>query len=254
MSLSGKVTVVLGVTGQVGTGVAHAHLVAGATVVFVSRELARAQKIEHQLLELTKVSADHAIAVQGDFSSEKASYGTVERIVQALKGKKIDHVINTMSYAPTSKISASESDGRDLQAMLDEYVFIHVHAAHQFIPMLKDREGSSYIQLSGGLAHVCFNPQQWLATAKNSLLNGLALGYVSESKDWKLRFFHFCIHFGVVEVGNVTLKSKGFGMDSVDSRDLGPFFVAVATSKVPSQSYCGTSAKAALEASKAFPQ
>jgi len=250
MSLKGKICVVLGATGQVGSGASLSFLQEGATVVIVGRDQAKLEEFGKKVTTLANAPSDHVVCVSGFFDKEAHALAAVEKIIKALNGKKIDHVVNSMSCSPMSTAGPLGSDPTALQKCVSDFVLPDMWAARQFMPMLKDREGSSYTQLNGGLAHVCPMPQIWMGTARNSLINGLTLGFASETKDWAVRFNTFCIHFGVGEFG---AKKSKHGIDAVDTRKVGPFFPLLANSVVKGSVICSSSADAAMEQARNFP-
>ena len=253
MSLKCKVCVVLGASGTVGQGACVSFLQEGATLVAVSRDQGKADALKKKLIEVTKVDGSHIIALTGDFSSEKAAYATAEKVAQTLSAQhlKIDHIVSGMGYFDFAQYGPTGTSSDVLRKTLEDNFYPTYEAARQFLPMLKDREGSSYTVLSGGLAHFTPMVGLWMATAKNALTNGLSHGLGTETADWKVRFNTFCIHFGIAEMDAQKNKS---GMDGVDTRKVGPVFVAFANSKVKGTVVCGNSAEHSLELASKFPK
>ncbi len=84
--------------------------------------------------------------------------------------------------------------------------------------------GSTFTQLSGGLAHGVFVPQIWAGSLKNATVNSWAMVLEAELKQDALRFSNVCVHFGVAPFGG---DKNQFGMPGADTERFGPFFVAL---------------------------
>jgi len=215
--MAGKVVVILGATGNVGSGAAHAFLQQGTTVVLVGRDKAKLNTFKDKL-----PNNQNALVVVGKFNTEKEAAESHNLVLKALGGKSIDHVISAMGFFDNAPGWPTATPLHDVHKTLHDFWDPHFCAAHAFLPGLKDREGTSYTIISGGAAHITPAPALWLATLKSSMTNTLVDVLAAETADNKVRVNSFCIHFGVAEFGG---KKNQIGLDAVDTRELGPFFV-----------------------------
>lgn len=142
-TLSGKRALVLGATGNVGHGVTSALLDAGATVVAPTRSAERAEA-------LGQTFADRAIeAVVGDVSDVAGAVALVRAIAE--RGP-IDHVVASLGpwWQGGAVADQDPAEWARVRAMLLDG---HVHAATQFLPLLRERPGATYTVITGMGAH-----------------------------------------------------------------------------------------------------
>ena len=93
MSLAGKTAVILGATGNIGSGAAHALLAAGALVVLVGREESKLRALKAKLDNLR-----NAFLAIGNFSSQAEAQKTRDHVLRVLGGRSIDHVISSLGF------------------------------------------------------------------------------------------------------------------------------------------------------------
>jgi len=225
-SLSGKVTVILGASGIVGYGATHFHLTEGATVVAVGREK---KKLEEFKKKLGSIAEKNLILVAFDDYNEEKSVGALKSAVYGAlpKDTKIDHVISNLGWLPESE-SPTKSGVKALKATFDEALYTNVTATSAFLPDLKDREGSTFSLVSGGLAHF-HSPQlltKWTATVKNAAMNAFYLTLVAEAAGTKVRVGNFCIHLGVAYPGG---DKNQWGFPAINTMDIGGTFTLFAS-------------------------
>lgn len=233
MDLSGKVVVVAGATGVVGSGAVRAFLDAGATVVATSRKAASLDALADTLNILP---AEPFIRVQADFSTEAAADDAATAVKAALAGRPIDHIVANIGFIKTADAPTATSLATFRDA-IEDGLFSNFLGAKALLPLVKERPGASYTLVSGGLAH--FPPPMpglWMATVKNAAVNALTYGLVSETAKSPVRVNCVCIHFGVAPVGG---NKNQLGMPAEkDTLALGPGFVGVATGSKRGQIVC----------------
>lgn len=233
MSLNGKIVVVAGATGVVGSGAVRAFLDAGATVVATSRKAASLDSLANTLNILP---SEPFIKVQGDFSSESAASDAAVAIADALAGKPIDHIVANIGFIKTAD-APTATDLATFRSAIEDGLYSNFLGAKALLPLVRDRPGASYTLVSGGLAH--FPPPMpglWMATVKNASVNALTLGLASETAKSPVRVNCVCIHFGVAPVGG---KKNQLGMPAEkDTLALGPAFVGVATGNKRAEIVC----------------
>ena len=232
MAFAGKTIVILGSNGIIGSGAAHAYLEAGATVIGVARDAAKLEKLKTQLPH-----ADHFKIVEGKFDSEASAQETQKKVLDTLQGKPIDHIVSSIAFVHVTTTGPTASELSFLKHAVSEGVETTFLAAKVFLPLLKDREGSTYTLVSGGFAHMTPAPGLWAATLKNAAVNALTLGLAAETANDKVRVNNICIHIGVAEFGG---DKNQLGFPAVDTKKVGPLFTALASSTSRGKVHCLT--------------
>lgn len=223
MQDSQQVAVVLGATGVVGSGVVRKFLDAGMTVVGVSRSAIKLSDLKTAL----EIGPDEPfLAVVGDFADEASAAAAKRAVDEALGGRAIDHVVSAQGFAPVVQAPTS-TELAAVKATLDDGLHNNFLAARVFLPDLKDRAGTSFTLVSGGLAHIPPPmPKLWLATIKNAAINALTLALAAETASDAVRVNTVCIHFSVAPVGG---DRNQFGIPSeATTLRLAPAFLAIA--------------------------
>jgi len=234
-NLKGKVAVVLGATGVVGSGAVHNFLASGATVVAVSRDKTKVETLAKKFGNKQLLTVVH-----GDYSDEKAGAELRKSVLKVLpKGAQVDHVVAALGFNPTTDGGPVKTGTAPLKTCFDDALYPVIISAQAFLPEMQKVEGSTFSMVSGGLAHFCSDGtlQWWTATVKNAAINGLFLALVAEHAKHKVRVANFCIHFGVAYAGD---SKNQWGMDGADTNDLGKAFTAFASTSAVSQQYCLT--------------
>jgi NAD(P)-dependent dehydrogenase (short-subunit alcohol dehydrogenase family) len=125
-------------------------------------------------------------------------------------------------YSPPGAVT--QSSLADLHKALDEGLPQLFLIAREFLPAIKNREGSTFTLVSGGFAYACPAPNYWTGTLKNAALNALTLGLVSELKDDKVRLNNLCIGVGVAPLDG---DKNQFGWPSLNTKEVGKLFVSI---------------------------
>jgi NAD(P)-dependent dehydrogenase (short-subunit alcohol dehydrogenase family) len=233
VSFENRIVVVIGASGVVGSGVVRKYLDAGATVVGVSRSASKLEQLKQQM----KIQGSEPfVPVVGDFKDEASAAEAKKAVGAALKGRPIDHVVSVQGFVAFAKAPTS-TPPEELKAALDDGLFNNLLAAKAFLPDLKDREGSTFTLVSGGLAHMPPpNVSLWLGTVKNAALNALTHALAAETANDKVRLNTLCIHFGIAPVGG---DKNQFGMTTEgDTLRLAPAFLGVARGTQKGQLLC----------------
>lgn len=134
-------------------------------------------------------------------------------------------VVSSVGFVYNPPGAVTQSSLKDLHGALDEGLPQNFLIAREFLPALKNREGSTFTLVSGGFAYVCPEPHFWTGTLKNAALNALTLGLASETKSDKVRLNNICIGIGVAPING---EKNQFGWPAADSRKFGACFVALA--------------------------
>jgi NAD(P)-dependent dehydrogenase (short-subunit alcohol dehydrogenase family) len=234
----GKTVVVLGGTGNVGSGVVWKNLEAGARVIVVGREQKKLDALKTSLGKLA--TKDNLATVVGDFNDEKAAAAALAAVHKT--APEYHHVVSNIGFAKVFQTGVTQSKLSDLKTGFEESLYPTILAAQAFLPPLKDVKGSSYTISSGGLAHFCMMPGLWCATMKNAALNALGLGLAKEYEKNEVRVNVCCIHFGVAAFDG---DKNQFGMASADCRRLAPLFLTLASSNKRGLVQCANTAEEA---------
>lgn len=179
-------------------------------------------------------------AVSGDFTNDAEAAKTKQAVSDILNGKPIDHIISSIGFV-TYATAPTKTDSSLVRDAFDHGFFNTVLMAKYFLPEIKNREGSSYTIISGGLAHGLpgFVPNVenlWLATAKNAAVNSFTYGLNAETINDKVRVNTICIHFGIAPIGGNT-NQMGMPADK-DTLALAPAFLEVAKGSVKGEVIC----------------
>ena len=202
MSLKGKLALVLGATGVIGSGAAYQFLKEGATVVVVSRTQ---DKVQELVNELSKDHGKERIhGVVGSYESKKSVEELYAKAKTALKGASPDHVVSSIGFAAVTPTGIIDADVGVLKEAFDESLYSAILAAQVILADIRDKEGATYTIVSGGLAHKAFWPGAWPATIKNAAVNALVLSLAADTADKKVRVNCNCLHFSVGKPGNAT--------------------------------------------------
>jgi len=234
--LSGKVAVILGATGIVGSGAVYNYLTEGATVVGVGRDKTKLAELAKKLGDLSK----HFIPVVfGDYGDEKAATSLRDAVYKALpKDHKVDHVLSSIGFVYGSE-SPSKSGVKDLKAAFEDGLYPNLVSVQAFLPDLKTREGSTFSFVSGGLAHFS-GPDYlgaWTGSLKGAAINALYNTVTAEvAKDGgKTRIGNYCIHYGVSYPGS---DKNQWGMPAINTNTFGACFTAFATGSAKGRQVC----------------
>ena len=191
-------------------------------MIVQSREQKRLDELRAVLVkEGADVSRLHGVV--GDFQSEAEARAVADKVGQVGRPQ---HIISILGFITPIATLPSETTPEQLQANWSESVWPTMRAQRALLPLVKGRAGTSYTQLSGGLAHGLYvGIGAWAATAKNGFLNTLAQTLTEELKDDGVAFHNVCLHFGVAKFGD---KVNQLGMPASDTRDFGVLFPALA--------------------------
>jgi len=233
---AGKNVVVLGATGVIAYGAVHNFLVEGATVVAVGREKKRleefAGKMKHHAKNLILVPFEN-------YLEEKGAENLRETVLAALPtGAKIDHVVTNLGWQREGGVSPLKSGVKDLQAAFETGLYPNIVAAQAFLPLLAERDGTSFATVSGGYAH---NSNKgllpiWATSVVNGAKNSLFVTLKVEMEGTKVRVGNFCVHFGVTYPDSDTNQ---MGHSGRNTNDLGVGFTLFAgNTSIESADWC----------------
>ena len=193
-----KTAAVLGATGMVGSGAAHAFLQADfAAVALVGRDLAKLEatkarmpqcaRVECALAGLSDRAPVHPCRTsQAKLSTLDPSFGARMVVITASfadaagAAKAYADVSAALGGAPTAVVSSFSAVGSlatsptgtpyaVLQEGVEADFKLTYHAAGAFLPHLKPDPAASYTIVTGALSHDVLFPQYWPVSMKNSM-------------------------------------------------------------------------------------
>jgi NAD(P)-dependent dehydrogenase (short-subunit alcohol dehydrogenase family) len=170
MSLTGKIVLICGGNGSVGSGAAFSFVKSGAKVIIPSRS--GKDKVLSNFPDLDQTELSHIIPIEGvDISNEKDAAKVRDLIVQNHGG--IDHLVTSLGgwwqKGAATKITVEDFDGA-----LKDLTFSHIVAAKTFVPLIRDKEGSSYTIVTGAAGETCYHPDSSLTSIGAAALFGFS--------------------------------------------------------------------------------
>lgn len=238
MTMDGRVALVAGGAGTVGSGIVHAFLHAGATVLVPSRERARLDALRSELAasgEMTGASgaalSDRLIGIEADIATPEGA-ATVRQVVERDvigRGGHLDHLVTSLGGAWQGK-PLREIDLGQFQAALHEYCGSHFVAMRALLPLLEDRAGASYTIISGVVGEQLFDLTWGPVSVGAASLFGLSMVTRAEYADRTVRVNELRVGMRVLRKHPV--QTSPF---EVSHRDVGKLVVGMAQSHVRSE-------------------
>lgn len=219
MTLDGRVALVAGGAGTVGSGIARAFLRAGATVIVPSRSAAR--------IETLRSEAEHAgrlVGVEADVGSPEGA-ARVRELVERDHGQ-LDHLVTSLGGAWTGG-PLRELDLDGFRAALREYCEIHFVAMRALLPVMEDRDGASYTIVSGVAGEQLFDLTWGPVSVGAAALFGLGMVTRAEYADHAVRVNELRVGMRVLREHPV--EGSPF---EVSHLDIGELTVGMARSQV----------------------
>jgi len=177
--------------------------------------------------------------VFGDYQDEKAAITLHDAVHRALpNGSKIDHVLAAVGFVLDSD-SPTKGGVKDLKAAFEEGLYPNLVGVQAFLPELKQREGSTFSLISGGLSH--FSAPEylgaWTGSLKGAALNALFHTLTAEviKDNGKTRIGNYCIHYGVAYPGS---DKNQWGMTAINTNTFGAVFTAFAAGSAKGRQVC----------------
>lgn len=142
--LSGRVALVAGGAGAVGEGIVRSFLDAGATVVVPSRSEDRLRSLRERLEEPKGL-----LTLEGDVGSPEGAVRVRDRALA--DAGSLDAVVASVGgWWQGSHLVDTDPD--TWHRVVDANLTTHFSVARAFLPVLRDRPGSSYLMIIGDAA------------------------------------------------------------------------------------------------------
>ena len=215
MSLKGKVTVVLGASGTVGSGIARKIADEGATVAVVSRREEGLEKIKKYL----KGKESQLFTFVADVAKVEGAAKFRDAILA--KYNKIDHVFSSIggwdNSGPITTLTYEQ-----VQKAFQTYTLSHWSVAKAFLGNRKEEDTGLTI-ITGGAGGFVIDINASVVTTAVAGLFGLSLALRKEFEKTKARVNELRIQVFVKEEGQA-------GGSVLDHRDIGKVAVNIAKS------------------------
>jgi len=196
----GQYVLVLGGTGVVGTGIVRQFATEGASVIVPYRT-------QDKLTALRKAVGEdcweHIISIKGDLNDEQSATTLKDNVLRAIhpgKHGKLNHVVASIGGLTEFSKKPTETLVEEVTKLCwDEGFIPHFLAATNFLPLLKDVEGSSYTVVNGLLREVVPGKlSYWPSCVKDAALHGLFLALAKEFEEKKVRVNELVIRVYVI--------------------------------------------------------
>eukprot|EP01091_Cochliopodium_minus_P019836 TRINITY_DN8462_c0_g1_i2.p1 TRINITY_DN8462_c0_g1~~TRINITY_DN8462_c0_g1_i2.p1 ORF type:complete len:236 (-),score=66.26 TRINITY_DN8462_c0_g1_i2:27-734(-) len=178
MSLKGKIVVVYGSSGIIGSGIVRSALREGATVVVNSRNSSSFEKLK----EYEKEYSENLYT----FESESTLEGITKfKEFVYEKFKRVDHLYSSVG-GWQEKPMMTEISEEELKESFDLYFFGHWRIAKVFLPSMKNHE-STYTIITGGAGNFVVSLTSTHVTVCVSALFGLVKSLHKECEGTKTK-------------------------------------------------------------------
>jgi NAD(P)-dependent dehydrogenase (short-subunit alcohol dehydrogenase family) len=220
MTMDGRVALVAGGAGTVGSGIVHAFLQAGATVIVPSRDPARIDALRSEL-----DAPERVIGIVADVAMPDGATA-VRAAVERDHGGRIDHVVASLGGEWRGK-PLREIGLDDFRAALHEYCGSHFVAMRALLPLIEDCAGASYTIISGVAGEQLFDVAWGAMSVGAASLFGLSMVTRAEYADRPVRVNELRVGMRVLRKHPV--QSSPY---EVSHRDVGKLAVGMARGTV----------------------
>lgn len=174
--LSGKVAVIAGGTGTVGEAIVKVFLEEGATVIVPSRSAEAIHRLRDYLGNVPDDRLATFVGNVGDASDAKRLGAEIQQRYPAL-----DAVVATLGGTWEERLKLVDVPMETWQSYWESNLTPHYLAAKTFLPLLRDRRGTSYTLL-GGISAVLPIPQYSVVSINSAAQLMMARILMEESK------------------------------------------------------------------------
>ncbi|KAL4449037.1 hypothetical protein ABPG77_007754 [Micractinium sp. CCAP 211/92] len=166
-SLKGKVCVVGGGSGTVGSGIVRQLLLEGATVIAPLRRPDQADQLK---AECSGAPLENLLPVVVDVSNEDVCQQFVGGCVQ--RYGRIDHAVACFGGFWEGGALTDQSVS-ELYRVIGDCATTHFIFAKHILPAMRQEAGSSFLFITGGAGERCVSPESSLYTVAQSTLYGI---------------------------------------------------------------------------------
>ncbi|KAL4422615.1 hypothetical protein ABPG75_008812 [Micractinium tetrahymenae] len=166
-TLKGKVCVVGGGSGTVGSGIVRQLVLEGATVI---APLRRPEQVDQLKAECLGAPLDNLMPVVVGISSEDFCQQFVGGCLQ--RYGRIDHAVSCFGGFSEGGLLTDQSV-EELYRVIGDCATTHFIFAKHVLPAMKPETGSSFLFITGGAGERCVTPESSLYTVAQSMLYGI---------------------------------------------------------------------------------
>ncbi|RUS15449.1 hypothetical protein BC937DRAFT_92426 [Endogone sp. FLAS-F59071] len=230
MSFAGKVALVAGATGNIGSGAVRAFLDQGAKVIALSRSQSSLDKLS-KTLQAYNTPTDNLITYVADVGKDE-DLAKLANDIKANKYPAPDHIVSSSGpwwHLPSLQDISAEKFREVMNANFESHFFIY----RNFAPFVLDKPGATYTLVTGGSGEHGFGS---LTSVSQTALFGLGRVAIHETQNKAVRFNELRIALRVesdtafddmAKAGKTQLGVS----EQLASREFGPVFAALASSK-----------------------
>ncbi|WP_428262986.1 SDR family NAD(P)-dependent oxidoreductase [Haliangium sp.] len=223
MTLDGRVALVAGGAGTVGSGIVHAFLQAGATVLVPSRDPARIDALRDEL-----EGPAGLVGIEADIADVAGAAAVRERIERD-HGGQLDHLVTSLGGAWQGG-PLRELDLAGLRAALHDFCETHFVAMRALLPLMTERAGASYTIITGVSGERLFDQAWGPASVGAACLFGLSMVTRAEYAEDEVRVNE--LRIGTRVLRQWPVESSPY---EVSNRDIGRLVVSMARARVRSE-------------------
>ncbi|RUS34757.1 hypothetical protein BC938DRAFT_478686 [Jimgerdemannia flammicorona] len=248
MSFSGKVALITGAAGTIGSGAVRAFLDRGAKVIAVSRSQSSLDKLAQTLRDYN-TPTDNLIPYVADVGKDE-DLGRLAAEIKAEKYPVPDHVVSCSGpwwHLPELQEISVEKFREVMVSNFESHFFIY----RNFAPFVLDKSGATYTLVTGGIGE---GGTASLVSLTQNAQYGLAKVAIHETRAKAVRFNELRISFRIETDANWDKMVKAGQVHEGEakhaaSREFGPVFTAIASAEAADQKgnviYVNSRAKAA---------
>jgi NAD(P)-dependent dehydrogenase (short-subunit alcohol dehydrogenase family) len=196
---SGKVVLITGATGNVGSGFLRAFLNLGAIVVAPSRS----KESLDSIIKYTKGHEGRYYPLVENISSEKGAESVKKFITE--KFGKVDHVVSSLG-AWIQKGPLTKQPVENFNAAIFDLATCHFILAKTFLPFISKQKGSTYTMITGGAGGGFPNPDASLTVIGAATLWGVSAALRTEFEKAEALVNEYRISIRVVKEEDVKQK------------------------------------------------
>lgn len=171
--LAGKVALIAGGAGTVGSGIVRGFLRAGAKVVVPSRRAEALSSLKEEM-----GNPPELLTIETEVSTEAGMAKVLEFIDKELGGQ-LDHVVTSLGGLITGNILDQDKPEDFLLTAVRDLCGSHYVVARSTLQRIADRQGASYLFITGGLGGG-YLPNYSFVTVGAAALWGLSIATRSE--------------------------------------------------------------------------
>jgi len=181
----------------VGSGIVRSFILKGASVIVPSRSKENIEKLRGYVK-----NSDRLFIIEDDIGNEAKVLDIKKTIVD--KFGSVDHLVTCLgAVKPLGPITKIPID--DVRIALHDLMISTLVVARTFLPLIADKQGSSYTNITGVAGERVLAPHMALTTVGAAALFGLSLALREEFRDKSVRVNEYRLALRVVRDEDIKL-------------------------------------------------